>query len=162
LKRSSEYSVDGALRLLKEWQNEGMSGGIHAGAAEQKLYVDDFVPNKTFKNKAEFIGFLKHLVVLLQAEVKRLQEQNAFLEAELSRWDVTIFADTPCPDQFVLELPSDVAAQLSASSGLSAECLGTRDLNIDCGNHKPRMVMSWRRKWSWTHAIYLVSFPSIL
>ena len=56
----SEYSVDGALALLKEWQAATVTGSNNAGRGRQKLYVDDFVPDKAFSSKAGFIEFLNY------------------------------------------------------------------------------------------------------
>ena len=47
----TEYSVDGALALLKRWQHK-VNGG-NTGAAKQKSFTDSFIPDETFKNKAD-------------------------------------------------------------------------------------------------------------
>jgi hypothetical protein len=107
----SEYSVKGALSLLREWEREVVNGG-KSKTAKQKSYTNDFAPNKTFSNKADFIEFLKQLIYYLRADNEVLRRENAALQAELSRWNVTLYPDVPCPDQFALALPAgEVAGQ---------------------------------------------------
>jgi hypothetical protein len=92
----SDYSVDGALALLKAWQHRDdpdaqCRPGHRRAEAKQTICDDSSVSNGT--------GFI--LFLLEQLAVAR--QRIAFLESEIERLSGSPYADVP-PDQFALPL----------------------------------------------------------
>jgi hypothetical protein len=95
-----EYSVDGALALLKEWQREV---GGKSGPAKQNFSKIGCVGNETFSDTMVF-DYLKLLIGFLLSELARARQRIAFLESEFKRRGEAPYTDAPCPDQLMLPL----------------------------------------------------------
>jgi hypothetical protein len=94
----SEFSVDGALRLLTKWRR-GLDNEDVAAAASKIFSDDGFVSNEKIK-KPDFIYYLKLFAFVLLWEIERQRKLIALLEA--ARRDD---ADARCPHQFKPLLP---------------------------------------------------------
>jgi hypothetical protein len=89
----SEFSVDGALRLLAQWQRATANKDNDTGQTGKKIASNSSVSKETVKRAK------------LTEALKQAEQRIAFLESEVVRLGGELHADAPFADQFLRPLP---------------------------------------------------------